>query len=163
VQQDETTALLSQSFGTVAGDYDRLRPGPSAEALDWLLPPDATSALEVGAGTGVMTRLLAGRVPHVTAVEPDERMRDVLSGLASTAHHVDIVEGRAEALPGPDARFDVVVASSAWHWVDEARAVPEVVRVLRPVGRRRRARPRTAGRRRRPPAGAAPGRRDRSR
>jgi SAM-dependent methyltransferase len=43
--------------------------------------------------------------------------------------------GQAEALPSPDASVDVVLAASAWHWVDEARAVPEVARVLRPGGR----------------------------
>ena len=78
MRQDENTAVLSRSFGKVADEYDRLRSGPSDEALDWLIPEGATDALEIGAGTGILTRLLAERVPHVTAVEPDERMRAVL-------------------------------------------------------------------------------------
>jgi SAM-dependent methyltransferase len=132
VRQDETTAILSASFGAVADEYNRLRPGPSAEALDWLLPAGATDILEIGAGTGVLTRLLAGRVTHVVAVEPDDRMRAVL---ASRDTGVDIVEGRAEEIPAASSSFDVVIAASAWHWVDEERAVPEVARVLRPGGR----------------------------
>jgi SAM-dependent methyltransferase len=136
VRQDETTAVLSKAFGAVAGDYDRLRPGPSPEALDWLIPAGARNALEIGAGTGILTRLLAERLGHVLAVEPDDRMRAVLSSrLSEAGTKVEVVAGQAEALPCPDASVDVVLAASAWHWVDEARAVPEVARVLRPGGR----------------------------
>lgn len=132
MRQDETTAVLRRSFGAVADEYNRLRSGPSPEALDWLLPAAATDALELGAGTGILTRLLVDRVRHVTAVEPDERMRAVLG--ASTPG-VDVRAGVAEELPAQSSSCDVVVAASAWHWVDEARAVPEVARVLRPHGR----------------------------
>ena len=79
VRQDEATARLSRSFGAVADEYDRLRPGPSDEALDWLLPEGASDVLEIGAGTGLLTRLLRRRVAHVTAIEPDDRMRAVLA------------------------------------------------------------------------------------
>ena len=48
---------------------------------------------------------------------------------------LSILGGRAEEIPLPDASVDLVVAQSAWHWVDESRAIPEVVRVLRPGGR----------------------------
>jgi SAM-dependent methyltransferase len=132
MHQDESSELLSRSFGAVAGEYDRLRPGPSAEALDWLIPEGASDVLEIGAGTGILTRLLARRVAHVTAVEPDERMRAVLS---ETATGVEVVAGHAEELPATTSSYDVVIAASAWHWVDEERAVPEVARVLRPGGR----------------------------
>jgi SAM-dependent methyltransferase len=132
MQQDETTAVLSKSFGAVADDYDRLRSAPPDEALDWLLPRGATDALEIGAGTGLFTRKLAKRVPHVTAIEPDARMRAVLS---SQTEGVEVLEGQAEDLPAADGSFDVVTAQSAWHWVDEERAIPEVARVLRPGGR----------------------------
>jgi SAM-dependent methyltransferase len=133
MHQDETTAVLSKAFGAVATDYDRLRPGPSPEALDWLVPTGARDALEIGAGTGILTRLLAERLEHVTAVEPDDRMRAVLTARMSGSR-VEVVGGQAEALPCPDASVDVVLAASAWHWVDESRAVPEVARVLRPGG-----------------------------
>ena len=132
MHQDERTSVLSRSFGTVAGDYDRLRSGPSGEALDWLLPAGASDVLEIGAGTGILTRLLAERVQHVSAVEPDDRMRAVL---AASGVNADIRAGHAEELPVETASYDVVIAASAWHWVDEARAVPEAARVLRPAGR----------------------------
>ncbi len=132
VRQDETTAQLGSSFGAVADEYNRLRPGPSDEALDWLLPAGAADVLEIGAGTGVLTRLLEQRVRHVTAVEPDDRMRDVL---ASRNAAVEVLAGQAEVIPASTSSYDVVIAASAWHWVDEERAVPEVARVLRPSGR----------------------------
>ncbi len=131
VRRDETSEVFSRSFGAVADEYDRLRPGPSAEALDWLIPAAASDVLEIGAGTGVLTRRLAEQVPHVRAVEPDERMRAVL---AAKDAGVEVVAGHAEALPAPTSSYDLVIAASAWHWVDEERAVPEVARVLRPAG-----------------------------
>lgn len=132
MRQDENSAVQSRSFGEVADEYDRLRPGPSDEALDWLIPHGASDVLEIGAGTGILTRLLAERVDHVTAVEPDDRMRGVLARHASG---VEVLAGRAEELPAASSSCDLVIAASAWHWVDEERAVPEVARVLRPGGR----------------------------
>jgi len=132
VRQDETSATLSRSFGEVADEYNRLRSAPSGEALDWLLPEGAADVLEIGAGTGLLTRRLAERVRHVTAVEPDDRMRAVL---AAGGPHVEVLAGQAENIPVGAASMDVVIAQSAWHWVDEERAVPEVARVLRPGGR----------------------------
>lgn len=132
VRQDENTAVQSRSFGAVADEYNRLRPGPSDEALDWLIPEGASDVLEIGAGTGILTRLLAERIARVTAVEPDDRMRGVL---ARHARGVEVLPGRAEEIPVGSSSYDMVIAASAWHWVDEERAVPEVARVLRPGGR----------------------------
>jgi SAM-dependent methyltransferase len=132
MRQDDNTSILSRSFGEVAEEYNRLRSGPSDEALDWLVPEGASDVLELGAGTGILTRLLAERVAHVTAVEPDDRMRAVL---AATEVSVEVVVGNAEKIPAAASSVDVVIAQSAWHWVDEARAVPEVARVLRAGGR----------------------------
>jgi SAM-dependent methyltransferase len=132
VRQDEQTRTRSKSFGEIATEYDRFRPGPPDEAIDWLLPPLAADVLELGAGTGGLTRQLVGRVSHVRAVEPDDRMRAVLADRVPPA---EVVAGRAEEIPADDSSFDAVMVASAWHWVDEERAVPEVARVLRPGGR----------------------------
>ena len=132
MEQDETTAVLSKSFGSVADDYNRLRSGPPSEAFDFLLPEGAADVLEIGAGTGILTRLLVERIPHVTAIEPDDRMR-ALS--AASAPDLEAIAGPRRGDPGPLSSYDVVIAQSAWHWVDEARAVPEVARLLRPHGR----------------------------
>jgi SAM-dependent methyltransferase len=120
------------SFGNVAESYDRVRPGPPAQALDWLVPAGRGVAVDLAAGTGLFTRALIGRAARVVAVEPDARMREVLARRSPGA---DVVAGVGEALPLPDASADAVFVSTAWHWLDPARAVPEIARVLRPGGR----------------------------
>jgi len=120
------------SFGSVAESYDRVRPGPAPEALDWLVPAGCEVAVDLAAGTGLFTRELLGRAARVVAVEPDPRMREVL---ARRSPEVDVRAGRGEAMPLPDASADAVFVSTAWHWLDPARAVPEIARVLRPDGR----------------------------
>jgi SAM-dependent methyltransferase len=120
------------SFGQVAGDYDRVRPGPPDQALDWLVPQNCEIAVDLAAGTGLFTRALQRRVAHVIAVEPDDRMRAVL---AARSPGIRAVAGRGEAIPVPDASADGVFVSSAWHWLDPGQAVPEIARVLRDAGR----------------------------
>jgi len=88
--------------------------------------------LDLAAGTGAVTRELIGRVPRVIAVEPDERMRAVLSARCPGA---EILAGRGEDIPLPGASVDAVVISAAWHWLDPDQAVPEIARVLRVGGR----------------------------
>jgi SAM-dependent methyltransferase len=125
-------AARSRSFGAVSDHYDEYRPGPAPDVLDWLLAPASRDVLDVGAGTGALTRLLVARGLRVTAVEPDRRMRGTLADRVAGA---SILDGSAEHLPVADASQDAVLAHSAWHWVDAGRAVPEVARVLRPGGR----------------------------
>jgi SAM-dependent methyltransferase len=127
---DRETRRLS--FGSVAEDYDRYRPPPPPQALDWLIPPQADAVLDLAAGTGIVTRELAGRARRVVAVEPDGRMRAVL---AARCPRAEVLAGRGEDIPLPDASVDAVVISAAWHWLDPALAAPEIARVLRPGGR----------------------------
>jgi SAM-dependent methyltransferase len=120
------------SFGAIAGDYDRLRPPPPPEAVEWLLPARRDVVVDLGAGTGLLARAVASVAGHVIAVDPDDRMRSVL---ADRSPGVEVLAGRGEAIPLPDASADAVVVSSAWHWMDPDRAVPEIARVLRDDGR----------------------------
>ena len=120
------------SFGSIAEDYNELRPQPPRNAVDWLVPPGCEVAVDVGAGTGLFTRTLLGRVREVIAVEPDSRMREVLT---ARSPGVRVVEGQGESIPLPDAAADAMFVSSAWHWMDPERAIPEIGRVLRDGGR----------------------------
>jgi len=126
---DRETRRLS--FGSVATDYDRYRPSPPPQALDWLIPAGAQAVLDLAAGTGAVTRELAGRAARIIAVEPDERMRAVLTARCPEA---EVLAGRGEDIPLPDASVDAVVISAAWHWLDPELAVPEITRVLRVGG-----------------------------
>lgn len=122
----------ASSFGTAATVYERGRPPYPAAAVDWLLPAGATRIVDVGAGTGKLTRQLAGRGLDVTAVEPSDGMRAELSRVLPG---VPALAGTAESLPLPDHSADAVLCAQAWHWVDPERAVAEVARVLAPGGR----------------------------
>jgi SAM-dependent methyltransferase len=100
--------------------------------VDWLLPDGCQVAVELAAGTGLFTRAIEGRVPLVVAIEPDERMREIL---AVRSPGIRVRDGRAEVIPLPDACADAVLVSTAWHWFDPGRAVPEIARVLVDGGR----------------------------
>jgi SAM-dependent methyltransferase len=124
-------ATQAASFGAAADVYERARPSYPEDALDWVLPYGARDVLDLGAGTGKLTRLLLARGLNVTAVEPSDGMRAELSRVLPG---VLALAGSAEAIPLPDASVDAVVVAQAWHWVDPSKAAPEVARVLRPDG-----------------------------
>jgi len=119
------------SFGGAAATYERGRPPYPPEALDWLLPPGARRVLDLGAGTGKLTRELVGRGLDVVAVEPLDGMRAELSRVLPDT---PVLDGSAEHIPLPDGSVDAVLVAQAWHWVEPARAAPEVARVLAPGG-----------------------------
>ena len=125
-------AARALSFGSIAADYDRLRPGPPQDAVRWLLPSRPAVAVDLAAGTGLLTRALAARVSKVVAVEPDGRMAAVLRERSPEVH---ITAGCGEAIPLKDQSADAVLVSSAWHWMDPELAVLEIARVLRDGGR----------------------------
>jgi SAM-dependent methyltransferase len=127
----EQKAQRAASFGGAAAHYERYRPGPPVEAVEWILPRPARTVVDLGAGTGALTRLLVGRADEVVAVEPDDRMRAVLAEAVPGAR---AVEGRGESIPLPDADADAVIASSSWHWMDPVPTLTEVARVLVPGG-----------------------------
>lgn len=114
---------------TVAA-YERGRPGYASGAVNWLVS-DARRVLELGAGTGKLTRSLVSRGLDVVAVEPLETMR---SRSTEAVPGVDVRAGTAEAIPAGDGEFDLVLAAQAWHWFDAEAAAREAARVLRPGG-----------------------------
>jgi SAM-dependent methyltransferase len=121
----------ARSFGAAAAQYERGRPTYPAEALDWLLPAGARRVLDLGAGTGKLTRLLVARGLDVVAVEPSDGMRDELARVLPGTR---ALAGPAEQIPLDDGAVDAVLVAQAWHWIDPERAVPEVARVLAPGG-----------------------------
>lgn len=88
--------------------------------------------MDLAAGTGLLSRALARRAQSVLAVEPDQRMAAVLRG---SSPGVRLTAGVGEELPLASQSADGLFVSSAWHWLDPERAVPEITRVLRDRGR----------------------------
>jgi SAM-dependent methyltransferase len=124
-------AVRARSFGAAADVYERARPSYPEAAIDWLLPEGARTVLDLGAGTGKLTRGLAARGLDVVAVEPLAEMR---ASLAWAAPEARALEGTAEAIPLADDSVDALTVAQAWHWVDPERATAEAARVLRPGG-----------------------------
>jgi SAM-dependent methyltransferase len=126
-----TRQTQARSFGPAADLYDRIRPRYPVEAIRWILGDRPITVVDLGAGTGILSRQLTGLGYEVIPVEPDPQMRIKLNeaGGAPAA-----VAGSAEAIPVSDASVDAVVAGQAYHWFDPAKAHPEIARVLKPGG-----------------------------
>ena len=124
--------LAARAFGATAEEYERGRPGWPADAVAALLERfGARSVLDLGAGTGKLTAVLAELAGEVVAVEPLDAMRRVLS---TRLPEVRALAGTAEAIPLPDASVDAAFVGEAFHWFDLERAVGELARVLRAGG-----------------------------
>ncbi len=115
--------------------YENGRPDYPNAAVDRLaaIAPigPATRVLDLAAGTGKLTRLLAAHSPHVIAVEPVQAMREIL---VASVRGVDVRAGSAEDLPLPDNAVDVVTVAQAFRWFADDDALREITRVLRPGG-----------------------------
>ena len=117
------------SFGDDAAQYDRTRPTYPAALIDDLVAGGPARVLDVGAGTGIVSRLLLARGCEVLAIDPDERMAEL-----ARASGVVVEPGTFEEW-SPDGRvFDLVVAGQSWHWVhpDRGSAKARSVSALRP-------------------------------
>jgi SAM-dependent methyltransferase len=114
-------------FASAAEVYERARPSYPKDAIDWLvaetgLGPGRT-VVDLGAGTGKLTRLLLPSGARVVAVEPVAEMRALIEG-------AEVLDATAESIPLPDGSADLVTAAQAFHWFDHDRALPEIHRVL---------------------------------
>jgi SAM-dependent methyltransferase len=128
-------ARQGRKFGPAAEDYERGRPDwPRAaitRAANGLALPATATVVDLGAGTGKLTRVLAERFARVVAVEPLAPMRQQL---AAGLPQIEVRDGMAERLPFGVGEVDAVFVAEAFHWFDGRAALAEVARVLRPAG-----------------------------
>jgi SAM-dependent methyltransferase len=132
--EPERWRMRARSFGPAAAVYDRVRPPYPVEAVECALRPAGAAplrVLDIGAGTGILTRLLLSLGHTLTAVEPDP---DMLRRLGETAPAARALTGRAESIPLDDASVDAAMAGQAYHWFDREPAHAELARVIRRGG-----------------------------
>jgi ubiquinone/menaquinone biosynthesis C-methylase UbiE len=131
----EKTLKPTERFTSHAGAYARARPSYPSAAIDALLDglgaPASLKAADLGAGTGISSRLIAARGVRVIAVEPNAAMREQ----AEPAANVAWVAGTAEHTTLESASVDLVTAFQAFHWFDYEAALREMARICRPGGR----------------------------
>jgi SAM-dependent methyltransferase len=131
------TLKPTERFSNRAEDYRRYRPGyPKAVTelmLECGLSPDAQVA-DIGAGTGIFTRLLLEAGFAVTAVEPNAAMRAAAVNDLRDFPRFHAVAAPAEATGLPAGSFDAITVAQAFHWFDQEAARTEFRRLLRPRG-----------------------------
>lgn len=127
------------NFDSLAGDYAQYRPGYAPSVVTAVLalvgrPAAEIDAVDVGAGTGIWTRMLAARNLHsITAVEPSDEMRR--NGMLTPENKITWRKGAAEDTGLPSGAYDLVSMASSFHWTDFDKACAEFQRILRPGGR----------------------------
>lgn len=121
---------MALSFGDDPAGYDRTRPPYPAALVDDLMADSPHRVLDVGYGTGIASRLSAGRGCFVLGVEPDERMAEFARARGAT---VDVA--MFETWTPPAEPFDLVMSGTAWHWVDPAIGPKKAAEVLVAGGR----------------------------
>lgn len=127
--------IAARGFTSGADVYERARPTYPDGAVAWICNRLGIHAgrtvLDLGAGTGKLTRQLVPTRARIVAVEPLDAMREKLT---KAVPEVEALAGTAEAIPLPDESVDAVVSAQAFHWFQPERAIPEIHRVLRPGG-----------------------------
>jgi len=125
----------ARSFEIAAEEYERYRPEYPEETLRWAADKlglgERARVVDVGAGTGKLTRGLVAEGFDVVAVEPGGPM---LEQLRKAVPEAEALEGAAEAIALPDGSVDAAFAAQAFHWFDRDRALTELHRVIRRDG-----------------------------
>ena len=127
----------TERFSNRVADYHS-RPSYPSELLDYIETKignlkDLETA-DIGAGTGIFTRLLAERGAKVFAVEPNPVMRASACQLLSKTGTIEFCKGSAEATGLKDQCIDLVTCAQAFHWFDVAKTKVETKRILRTNG-----------------------------
>lgn len=126
-------------FTNKADNYVKYRPSYPGEFIDYLsvgagFGKDSVVA-DIGAGTGILTKLLLDRVKSVFAVEPNLQMRQAGEKYCGECENFIPVDGTAEETSLPDKSVDFITVAQAFHWFDRTRTGLEFKRILKPGGK----------------------------
>jgi SAM-dependent methyltransferase len=136
---DERERIAGRAlFGEAAGAYDAVRPGYPARVVDLLIARAAlggeSHVLEIGCGTGQLTRDLAPTGCAILALEPDRELAQLARRNFSGFPKVQIREEPFEWFEVGVGTFDLVVAATSFHWLDPQVRCNKAHRALRPRG-----------------------------
>jgi SAM-dependent methyltransferase len=130
---DTTTVYSSKAI-----QYARYRweyaPQAIQAVLDAIHLSPRSVVADVGAGTGILSKHLAGRAGCLYAVEPNPEMRRLAQSELERFPSVEVVDGRAEATTLPDRSVDLITVAQAIHWFDPGPTRREFRRILKPGG-----------------------------
>ena len=125
-------------FTNRVANYVKYRPSYPDSYLNYLTSEFGVSSksviADIGAGTGILSKLSAPRVRTVYAVEPNPEMRVAAAEYCKETPNVVIVDGSAEATSLPDDSVDFITAAQSFHWFDLEGARREFRRILKPGG-----------------------------
>jgi SAM-dependent methyltransferase len=127
----------TERFSDRVEDYVRYRPDYPLALVGWLhglgVHPDWTVA-DIGAGTGISSKLFLDAGHRVTAVEPNAAMREAAARWLAGESRYHAVDGTAEDTGLADGSVDLVIAAQAFHWFDKEKVRAEFARILSPHG-----------------------------
>jgi len=125
-------------FSDRVDDYVLYRPDYPSALLDWLQREQGIDSgwrvADIGAGTGISSKMFLDAGYRVTAVEPNAPMRAAAEHWLQASAGFDAVNGRADVTGLPAASVDLVTVAQAFHWFDEQATRSEFARILRPDG-----------------------------
>jgi SAM-dependent methyltransferase len=128
----------TERFSDRVADYVRYRPDYPSALLEWLrsaqgVTPDWRVA-DVGAGTGISSKMFLDGGHTVIAVEPNAAMRSAALEWLGSNPKFKAIDGRADATTLADGSVDLISVAQAFHWFDPAATRHEFHRILRPGG-----------------------------
>lgn len=125
-------------FSDRVADYVRYRPDYPVAMLEWLQHTHGVNphwlVADIGAGTGISSKLFLDGGYRVIAVEPNEPMRKAAEQWLGDNERFRTIEGHATATRLEDASVDLVTVAQAFHWFDQAATRTEFQRILKPSG-----------------------------
>lgn len=135
---DDPRSVAGGVFDAIASLYDRARPGYPTSAVSELVAAcgigPSSRVLEIGCGTGQLTRDLGPTGARITCVEPGRSLAETARANLAAFAGISVIDARFEDLEAPAGSFDVVVSATAFHWIDPEISFAKAARLLRTGG-----------------------------
>jgi ubiquinone/menaquinone biosynthesis C-methylase UbiE len=129
---------IIEVFSSKAEKYARYRWDYAPQAIQTIFDvtqiSHQSSVTDIGAGTGILTKHLVGKVKQVFAVEPNQAMRQIATRMLGVRPDCKIIDGQAEATTLSYHSVDLITVAQAFNWFDPQPTRAEFIRILKPGG-----------------------------